>query len=95
MSKKMIEGLQLLDDRILIKPNPHKEKTESGIYIPDSVQRETEQGMVCAVGDSEDVTLKEGDVVIFNKHSGEEIIINNEDYLLMKEFNAYAIIIEN
>jgi chaperonin GroES len=77
-----------LKDRILIEPHKAEEKTVSGIIIPDSAQEKPNKGTVIAVGEGkkdDPMTLKQGDVVIYSKHSGTEIRIQDKDYLIMRE----------
>ena len=78
-----------LADRVLIKPMEAEAKTIGGIYIPDTAKEKPQRGSVIAVGKgTKDVTmeLKEGDVVLYGKYSGTEITINDEDYLIMKQY---------
>ena len=92
-----------LGDRVLVRPkgDDSKEKTKSGIYIPDNIQKEKPgEGEVIAVGDgwyTKDGTLvplrvKIGDQVIFSKYSYEEVKIDGEDLYILKEENIFAII---
>lgn len=89
-----------LGSRILVKRLDNSEKTESGIYIPDSAQEKPQEGQVIAVGKGQicddgscrPVDVKEGDKIIFGKYSGHEIKIDGEELLIMKEDDVYAII---
>ena len=77
-----------LKDRILVEPHKAEEKTASGIIIPDSAQEKPQKGTVIAVGEGkkdEPMSLKVGDVVIYNKYGGTEIKIEGTDYLIMRE----------
>jgi chaperonin GroES len=95
--------IQPLGDRVLVRPAEvdSKEKTKSGIYIPESSQKEKpSEGEVLAVGDgwyNEDgdlipLRVKVGDKVIFSKYSYEEVNVDGEDYYILKEENIFAII---
>lgn len=91
-----------LGDRILLKISDDKNqsKTVSGIYIPDTVDKEKpEQGKVVAVGEGKYIdgkliplTVKIGDTVIFSKYGYDEIKVNDEEFLIVKEDNILAII---
>lgn len=89
-----------LGERILVKRLDGNEKTESGIYIPDSAQEKPQKGEVLAVGKGrigEDgscrpIDLKVGDTIIFGKYSGNEINIGDEELLIMKEDDVYGVI---
>ncbi len=89
MSKKIIP----LGKNVLIKPVKVATKTDSGIFIPDTVSVEkTQQGKVEAVGDSDKITVKKGQVVIYKKYEGEEIKINDKEYIIVKAEEIIAIV---
>ncbi len=100
-TKKSINFVPL-GDRVLVEPitEPTSEKTKSGIYIPESIQKEKPQeGIVIAVGegrydDGERIPMqvKVGDKVIFSKYAYEEIKVEGKEYYLFKEENILAII---
>lgn len=91
-----------IGDRVLIEPIIEEThgKTKSGIYIPESVQKEKpEEGIVIAVGEGRyeqgkliPMKVKVGDKVIFSKYAYEEIKVAGKDYLMFKEDNILAII---
>ena len=66
-----------LGDRVLVKPNTEEEVTASGIVLPDTVDKEKKaEGVVIALGNGkklEELGLKVGDKVLFEKWGGEEI----------------------
>ncbi|MCY0885406.1 MAG: co-chaperone GroES, partial [Firmicutes bacterium] len=59
-----------LGDRVLVKLVQEQERTQSGIYIPDTAKDKPQTGLVVAVGDSEDIKVKEGQKVLFAKFAG-------------------------
>ncbi len=89
-----------LKDRVLVRPQDKKEKTEGGIIIPDSAKEKPMEGKVVAVGsgyanDNGTVTaleVKVGDNVMFGKWSGTELTINGEEYLIIKESDLMGIL---
>ena len=89
-----------LSDRVLIEPMSKEEKTKSGIYLPDTVDKERpEQGKVLAVGPGKyddgkliKPAVKKGDVVLFTKYGPNEIKIDDKEYLIAKEEDILAII---
>jgi len=92
MSKLTIKPLA---DRVLIEPLAAETKTASGIYIPDSAKEKPQQGTVVAVGNGtkdEPITVKVGDVVLYGKFSGTELKLDNNDYLIMRESDIFAIV---
>lgn len=82
-----------LGDNVLIKITAPETKTASGIYIPDSASNErSQQGKVVAIGDSEKIVVKKGQVVMFKKYGGEEIKIDNVDHVIVKNAEIIAIV---
>ena len=94
-------NIKPLADHILIEPLKQEEKTESGILLPDTAEKERpEQGRVIAVGPGKvgkdgnriPPEVKEGDVVLFTKFGPNEVTIDNKEYLIAKEEDILAII---
>lgn len=94
--------LRPLGDRVLVKPDQAEEKTASGLYISKGAQEKPQRGSVIAVGAGKlddngnriPVDVKVGDVIIYGKYGGNEIKIDGEDYLLMRDSDIYAIVEE-
>ncbi|TET30844.1 co-chaperone GroES [Candidatus Aerophobetes bacterium] len=81
-----------LGKRIVVKALEQKQKTEGGIYLPETASKEKpQQGEVTAVG-NEFKGVKIGDKVIFAKYGGTEIKIEGEDYLVLGEDDVLGII---
>ncbi len=83
--------LKPLADRVIIKVTENEEKTKSGIILPDSAKEKPEQGEVVAVG-KEVKEIKEGDVVMFTKYGPNEIKVEGEELLIVKEEDILAIV---
>ena len=89
-----------LSDRVVIKPAEAEEKVMGGIIIPDTAKEKPQKGKIVAVGpgkasDSGEIvamTVKVGDTVLYGKYSGTEVVIDNEDYLIVRESDILAII---
>ena len=84
-----------LADRVVIEPAQAEQKTASGIIIPDTAKEKPQKGTVVAVGPGttdNPVTLKEGNVVLYGKYAGTELILEGKDYLIMREEDILAII---
>ena len=89
MSTKVIP----LGDNVLVKPVTPETKTASGLYIPESATSEKQaQGEVVAIGDSDKIKVEKGQIVMFKKYGGEEIKIDNEDYVMVKFPEIIAIV---
>ena len=90
-----------LHDRVLIEPiKSNADKTESGIYIPETTDKEhPEQGKVIAIGlgkftdgKRNPMNVKKGDVVFFTKYGPNEIKIDRKEYLIAREEDILCII---
>ena len=81
-----------LGKRIVVTPWKEEEKTEGGIYLPETASKEKpQQGEVIAVG-PDFKEIKKGDRVIFAKYGGTEIKIEEDEYLVLGEDDVLAII---
>ena len=88
-------NIKPLADRVLIEPMAAETKTASGIDIPDTAKEKPQKGKVVAVGPGtkdENMTVKEGDTVLYGKYSGTELKFDGSDYLMMRESDILAII---
>ena len=95
-----------LHDRIIIERIDEGEQKVGGIIIPDTAKEKPMQGKVIAVGkgrvekdgkvkdDGTRVALdvKAGDTILFGKYSGQEIKIDAEEYLIMREDEVLAVL---
>ncbi len=89
-----------LHDRVLVRRIENEEKTAGGIIIPDTAKEKPSEGKVIAVGagtrgeDGKVIALdvKAGDRVLFGQWSGNEIKIDGEELLIMKESDILGII---
>jgi chaperonin GroES len=89
-----------LHDRILVQRLEEGEQKIGGIIIPDSAKEKPQQGKVVAVGSGKvkddggriPLDVKSGDLILFGKYSGQEIKLDGEEYLIMREDEVLAII---
>ena len=89
-----------LSDRVIVKAEAAEEKTASGIILPDTAKEKPQVGKIVAVGPGKvsdsgntiKMTVKVGDKVLYGKYSGTEVTFENEDYLIMKENDIFAIL---
>ena len=88
-------------DHILIEPIKEEEKTKSGIFLPQTAEKERpEQGRVIAVGPGRrtdegktiPVFVKPGQKVLFTKYGPNEIKVDNKEYLIAKQEDILAIL---
>lgn len=88
-------NIKPLGDRVVVEPQEAEVKTSGGIFIPDSAQEKPQRGKVIAVGSgTKDVEMevKEGDVVLYGKYSGNELQFEGKDYLIMRQSDILAVI---
>ncbi|WGH27563.1 MAG: co-chaperone GroES [Candidatus Shikimatogenerans bostrichidophilus] len=88
-------NIKPLHDRVIIEPLPVENKTKSGIIIPDTAKEKSQKGIVIAVGPGKknyNMTVKNGDKVLYGKYSGTDLKINDKEYLIMHENDILAII---
>ncbi|MCA3749037.1 MAG: co-chaperone GroES [Rubrobacter sp.] len=83
-----------LGERALVKLVEREEKTPSGIVLPDTAKEKPQTAEVIAVGDAEDIKVKEGDIVVFAKYSGTEISLNGEDYMILDADDILGVVEE-
>jgi chaperonin GroES len=93
--------IQPLYDRVIVKRVKEEEKTKGGIIIPDTAKEKPIMGTVVAVGSGKiegkgnkrvPLEIKEGDKILFSKYAGNEITIDGEEHLIMKEEDIIAIV---
>jgi chaperonin GroES len=81
-----------LGDRVLVKMVEGETKTAGGIYIPQTAQEKTQEGVVIAVGDDESIKVKAKDRVLYDKYAGSSIKIDGEEQLIVKMSDILAVI---
>ena len=89
-----------LHDRIIVSRIEEGEQKVGGIIIPDSAKEKPQQGKVIAAGagkvkdDGKRIALdvKAGDLILFGKYSGQEIKLDGEEYLIMREDEVLGVI---
>ena len=81
-----------LGDRLLIQRVEEANTTASGIIMPDNAKEKPSKGKVIAVG-SEVEDINVDDTVVFGKYSGNEIILNGEEYLIMESSDIFGILV--
>lgn len=82
-----------LHDRLIVERIEETEQMVGGIIIPDTAKEKPQQGKVIAVGkgkvkDDGSLTaldVKAGDKVLFGKYSGQEIKVDGDEVVIMRE----------
>ena len=92
-------NLKPLYDRVVILPKSEKNKTASGLVLPETSQERPQVGEVVAVGDGEnmdnnkaEMKVKVGDEVVFNRYAGVELKIDGETYVVMRQIDIIGVI---
>ena len=85
---------KILAGKVLVKPSAAEEKTASGIIIPETAKEKPQNGEVIMVGSDkkdEPMEIKVGEKVLYGKFAGQELTIDNEDYLLISQSDVLFI----
>ena len=89
-----------LHDRVVIRRADEEQVTSGGIIIPGTATEKPSRGEVVAVGNGtrdnngelQSLDVVVGNVVLFNKHAGTEVNVDNEDFVIMQEEEIVAVI---
>ncbi len=101
MSKSSKSSVRPLHDKILVKRDEAQNKTESGIFLPETSKDKPKTGVIQAVGTGAlntdtgariPLSVKAGDKVIFSSYAGTEIKLDGQDFLMMSEDDILAVI---
>jgi chaperonin GroES len=93
---------QPLGNRVLLRRLEAQEKLKGGILLPDTAKQKQEQAEVVAIGTGKKdnkgnivpVPVKVGDKVLMEKYSGQEVTLNDQDYVIVRADDLIAIINE-
>jgi chaperonin GroES len=93
-------NIQPLFNNVLVKPAEAEEKTVGGIILPDSAKKESQIGIIMAVGpgdvtpkgDKIPMVLKVGQKVMYKKWGGNEVKVGNEDWTIIEQKDVLAIV---
>ena len=92
--------LKPLHDRVVVRRAEEEQVTAGGIIIPGTATEKPSRGEVVAVGnvtrdnngELQALDVVVGNVVLFNKHAGTEVNVDNEDFVIMQEEEIVAVI---
>jgi chaperonin GroES len=96
-------GIKPLHDRILVKRVEEEEQKIGGIIIPDTAKEKPQEGEVIAVGagkvlengERQVPDVEVGDKILFGKYSGTEVKYGDEEYLIMREDDILAKVVQD
>ena len=89
-----------LHDRVIVQRLEEGEQKVGGIIIPDTAKEKPQQGKVIAAGNGKSkddgkrvpLDVKAGDLILFGKYSGQEIKLDGEEYIIMREDEVLGVI---
>ena len=89
-----------LHDRIIVRRHEEGEQQSGGIIIPDTAKEKPQRGTVIAVGSGTvkdggmrvPLDLKAGDVILLGKYTSQEIKLDGEEFLIMREDEVLAVV---
>lgn len=89
-----------LYDRILVKRLEEETRSKGGLFLPENAKEKPAEGLVIAVGQGrvsdqgevKPLQVKVGDRVAFGKYAGNEIKVNGEDRLILREDEVFGVI---
>ncbi len=84
-----------VNDRILVKPHKAEETTKGGIIIPDTAKEKPNKGEIVAVGPGKDgkkMSLKVGQTIVYGKFAGQELDLDGETFLIMREDDVLLVL---
>jgi chaperonin GroES len=89
-----------LHDRVILQRLEEDEQRVGGIIIPDSAKEKPQHGKVIAVGKGKTekdgkvtpLDVKAGDTVLFGKYAGQEIKVDGQEYLIMREEEILGVV---
>ena len=92
--------LKPLGDRLVVKTLEPKERTKSGLVVPDAAKEKPQEGKVIAVGtgrllddgETKSLEVKAGDRVLYGKYAGTEVSLEGTEYLILREDDVLAIV---
>jgi chaperonin GroES len=95
-----VSTVKPLGDRVFIKISPAEERTEGGIFLPDTAKEKPQVGEVISIGPGQrndegsyqPLDVKVGDQVLYSKYAGTEVKLGHEDYVLVREQDILAIV---
>jgi chaperonin GroES len=92
--------LRPLGDRVVVEPLEQDERTESGLFIPETAKEKPQKGKIIAVGDGRrddegnriPMDVKVGETILFAKYGGTEIKMESQKILILKESDILAVL---
>jgi len=92
--------LRPLGDRVVVEPLEQEERTESGLFIPETAKEKPQRGKIIAIGDGRrddegnrvPMDVKVGETILFAKYGGTEVKLDSQKLLILKESDILAVV---
>ena len=92
--------LRPLGDRVVVEPLEQEERTESGLFIPETAKEKPQRGKIIAIGDGRrddegnrvPMDVKVGEIILFAKYGGTEVKLDSQKLLILKETDILAVV---
>lgn len=92
--------LKPLSNRVLVRRLAAEEKLKGGIILPDTAKKKQEQAQVVAIGEGKKdkngtllpMPVKVNDIILMEKYSGQEVTLDDEEYVILKADDIIAIV---
>ena len=83
-----------LDDRVLVEQIEEEQDKVGSIIVPDTAKEKPRMAKVVAVGTDEELKelVKVGNTILYSKYSGDEIKLDNKEYLIVQRGDILAIV---
>lgn len=93
-------SIRPLGNRVVAQRLEQEETLKGGIILPDSAKKKQESAKVVAIGPGEltkegkllPMPVNVGDVILMDKYAGQEVTIDDEDYVIVKADDIVAIV---
>ena len=100
IAEKKKVSLKPLSNRVIAQRLEDEDNVKGGIIIPDSAKKKQEMLKIIAVGEGKktedgktiEMPVKEGDIILMDKYSGQEVTLDDEEYIIAKSDDIIAII---
>jgi chaperonin GroES len=92
--------LQPLGNRVLVKRTEQEQTLKGGIILPDTAKKKQETAEVMAIGNGSTasdgkkipIPVNVGDIILMDKYSGQEVTIDDEEFVILKADDIIAIV---
>jgi len=99
-SEQAMANFRPLYDRVLVKRTQSESKSAGGLFIPETAKEKPQQAEVIAIGtgrltdknETVPLIVKAGDKVLFGKYAGDEIKLDGDDHIILRESDILAIV---